>query len=149
MERLRKMVIENSVDVCCLTELNKDWRMHSYDSTIWAGTKAWRRHRRLQVSQNVTVPPDIRSLVGGTAIACFDDAVFRISEQGNDSRQLGRWSFVTFTGKNDLKTTLINAYCPVISSNPGAVYSQHLVYMSTPRDSIPCQHYLPSLLVLA
>ena len=31
MGKLHKVVIENSVDICWLTEVNKDWRLHSYD----------------------------------------------------------------------------------------------------------------------
>ena len=54
-----------------------------------------------------------------------------------DDRQLGRWSFITFQGKNCLITTLTTTYCPVISSNPGSIYSQHLIYMSKNKSSLP------------
>ena len=108
-----------------------------HKSPIWAGTQGWRRHCRLQVSQNLSCTPFKRAMVGGTLIGCLDDVVFRISDQGNDERQLGRWSYITFEGKNKLKTTLLTAYCPVISHEPGSVYSQHLLYMSTNKDNLP------------
>ena len=76
MERLKKLITENEFDIMCLTEINKDWRLLPYQETIWAGTNGWRRHRRLQVSQNLTLPPDKASLVGGTTICCMDEVVF-------------------------------------------------------------------------
>lgn len=100
------------------------------NNSVWVGTQGWRRHCRLQVSQNSAGQPFKCSMVGGNIIGCLDDVVFWISEQGNDERQLGRWSYVTFEGKSKLKTTLLTAYCPVISHKPGSVYSQHLLYMS-------------------
>ena len=126
---------ENSFDIMRLTEVNKDWRLLLYH--IWAGTNGWRRHHRLQVSKNFILPHDKPSLVGGTAICCMEDVVFWISKQENDPQKLGRWSTVTFTGKNQLNTTLITAYCPVKGTLSGSVYSQPLVYMSSNSANIP------------
>ena len=64
----------------------------------------------------------------------FNDLVPRISKQGSDERKLGRWSYVTLTGKNAIKSTFITCYCPVISSSPGSTYSQHLLYMSENKN---------------
>ena len=79
-------------------------------------------------------------MTGGTASLAFGDmVVFRISKQGNDtSRNLGRWTWMTLAGKNDLKTTLINCYCPCQNSGQsGLAYSQHLVYMASNPDKFP------------
>ena len=89
MERLKELVTGFDVDIFCLSEVNKDWRTLPYDHTIWAGTTGWKRHRRIQVSQNTSIPPSIRSQIGGTAICCMEDTVFRICGQGQDSRKLG------------------------------------------------------------
>ena len=90
MERLKEVVINHAVDIFCLTEVNKDWRLLPYDQTIWVGTSGWTKNRRLQISQNYTVPPSTRSLIGGTATCCLEDTVFRICSQGADKRELGR-----------------------------------------------------------
>ena len=67
----------------------------------------------------------------------FDDLAFRISEQEEDDRGLGRWSIITITGKNGLKTTFITCYCPVVSASPGSAYAQQLVYMAEQKGCIP------------
>ena len=69
-------------------------------------------------------------IVGGTAMIAFNNLVFNITFQGTDNRKLGRWLYITITGKNIGKTTLVDCYCPVISNSPGSFYSQHLVYMA-------------------
>ena len=137
-ERLKKLVIQNNVDLVCLTEVNKDWRNVENDQTIWGATATWKDNRRVQVSQNTTKPPqESEYLVGGTAMVAFDDLVFPISNQGQDSRNLGRWGFVTINGKNELKTSIFTCYCPTRNTLSGSVYSQHLTYMAENRDSIP------------
>ena len=42
MERLKNLTIMNEIDLICLTEVNKDWRMTKEANTIWNGTKGWR-----------------------------------------------------------------------------------------------------------
>ena len=131
MEKIKKFIIQHNVDIVGLSEVNKDWRRVKQDNTIWNTTKNWREHRRVQVSQNKTSPPgNSEFLVGGTAMAAFDDVVFKICEQGEDFRHLGRWSYITIAGKNNMKTTIFTCYCPNHGKSPGSTYSQHLVYMS-------------------
>ena len=67
----------------------------------------------------------------------FDDLVFRISAQGTDSRGLGRWSYITITGKDSLSTTILTCCCPCCGTFPGSAYSQQLVYMAENKDNIP------------
>ena len=76
-------------------------------------------------------------MIGGTATATFDDFIFRISAQGVDERKLGRWNFITITGKNNLQTTIFTCYCPYTGRSPGSAYSQHLVYMEKHKDTLP------------
>ena len=107
MEKLKKLILEQNVDITCLTEVNKDWRTIAYDNTIWGATIGWREHRRVQVAHNRTVAPgDSEFQVGGSAMLMLGDVTFRISAQGADSRNLGRWSFITLTGKNSITTTV-------------------------------------------
>ena len=76
-------------------------------------------------------------MVGGTAMLECNDVVFHICEQGIDKRKLGRWSFITLNGKNQVKTTFVTVYCPVISNSPGSCYSQQLLYMAEHMDDVP------------
>lgn len=74
---------------------------------------------------------------------CLDDAVFSITNQGCDGRKLGRYSYVTITGKNELNTIFIICYCPVKGTLPGSVYAQHLVYMTNNNSSLPADIVCP------
>ena len=137
MERLKKLTIDHSFDLICLSEVNKDWRVTKEANTIWNGTKGWSQHRRVQVSTNRNKPPDREFKVGGTAMVAFDDIAFHITSQSEDDRNLGRWSMITITGKNGLKTTIITCYCPVASISPGSAYAQHLNYIAENKNIIP------------
>ena len=67
----------------------------------------------------------------------FDDLVFSINKQGIDEQNLGRWSYITINGKNEVKTTFITSYCPVVSNSPGSAYAQILIYMAENKKDIP------------
>ena len=137
MEKLKMAVCNFSVDLLCLTEVNKDWRKVNTKHTVWEGTKSWKENRRVQASYNVTQQPDTVNQVGGTVTCAFDELVFGICNQGSDNRKLGRWSYIIIEGKNSLKTAFITCYCPVKGSNPGSAYTQQLVYMNLNRHLIP------------
>ena len=44
---------------------------------------------------------------------------------------MGRWTWATLRGRNQLSTTIISTYRPVQSSNAGSVETQQLRYMRT------------------
>ena len=69
-------------------------------------------------------------MVGGTATMVLNDVIFRITDQGEDDKKLGRWSYITLTGRNEMKTTIYTCYCPCKSSSIGSAYAQQLLYMS-------------------
>ena len=92
MEKIKKIVCQNSVDVLALTEVNKDWRKVDSKNTIWEGIKGWREFHRVQVAYNTTSPSDKDYQVGGTLMCAFNDFSPRISEQSFDYRRLGQWS---------------------------------------------------------
>jgi len=138
MEKLKKLVIKNDIDLVGLTEVNKDWRKLDYEHTIWGATTNWRENRRIQTGQNITKPAGESShLVGGVAMMAFGDLVFGISNQDSDFRKLGRWSTITITGKNMIKTTIFTCYCPCRGKSPGSTFSQHLVYMAEHKTELP------------
>ena len=138
MEKLKKFILDYDIDITSLSEVNKDWRKVPYDNTIWGATAGWAEHRRVQVSHNKSISPgDSEYQVGGTAMLMLGDINFRISAQGEDSRKMGRWSFTTVTGKNNVTTTIFTCYCPCRSSSIGSAYVQQLLYMATHKDNLP------------
>ena len=46
-----------------------------------------------------------------------------ITEQDQDTRKLGRWSYITITGQIGDKTTFSTCYCPVRGTSPASAYS--------------------------
>ena len=138
MEKLKKFILDYDIDITSLSEVNKDWRKVPYDNTIWGATAGWAENRRVQVSHNKSIPPgDSEYQVGGTAMLMLGEVNFRISAQGEDSRKMGRWSFTTVTGKNNVTTTIFTCYCPCRSSSIGSAYVQQLLYMATHKDNLP------------
>ena len=90
MEKLKKQVLENSVDLVCLTETNKDWRKVEYENAIWGAATTWRENRRAQVSQNTSRPTEGEYLICDTAVMVIGNLDFRISVQGTNNKGLGR-----------------------------------------------------------
>jgi len=98
----------------------------------------------IQLGFNTTTPPGEKYQVGGTLNTTFDEMAFRVRKRGEDARGLGRWSWQELQGINDLKTTIVTPYCPVVSSNPGGCYSQHLRYMAQhANDENGSEHAVP------
>ena len=137
MEKLKKLILTNDFDIIALTEINKDWRKISYENSIWGATQPWQEHRRIQVSHNTSSPASRVYQPGGTAMMMLGELTFRISHQGDDPRQLGRWSTITITGKNEVNTTLLTCYCPVRSASLGSTFVQQLLYISNNKDILP------------
>ena len=137
MEKLKRVILTNEIDIVCLSEINKDWRMVSYENSIWGATQSWQEHRRIQISHNTSSPTQRVYQPGGTAMMILGELTFRISFQGSDPRRLGRWSSITLTGKNDTNTTLITCYCPARSSSLGSTFVQQLVYMANNKAKLP------------
>ena len=136
-EKLRGLCNLYNIDLAGLYENNKDWRQVDQKNTIWNATSTWSENRRVQAANNITKPSNAEFQVGGTAMVAFDDFVFGITKQGSDSRKLGRWVWMTVTGRNNCNTTIITCYCPVKGSSPGSVYSQHLIYMAENNIDVP------------
>ena len=137
MEKLKKLILSQDFDIVGLSEINKDWRKIQYDNSIWSATQSWHEHRRIQVSYNSTSPARKEFQPGGTAMMVMGELTFRISHQGSDHRNLGRWSSFTLTGKNEVNTTIFTCYCPVRSTSLGSTFSQHLLFMANNKAILP------------
>ena len=67
----------------------------------------------------------------------------RVLKSGVDDSMLGRWSWITLRGKNNIKTTFYCVYRPCHSTvTPNTTYSQHLRHLHLcnrsicPRDAL-------------
>lgn len=77
-----------------------------------------------------------RRQYGGTFILVFGPASEYIAETGVDSSGLGRWSWVRFSSRSGLSTTIYTAYRPVRQSRHHAqsTYMQHSRYLESTGD---------------
>ena len=135
LEKLKNLVIDYDVDLLMLSETNKDWRVVPSEHSLWAGVRYWKSSCKVQAAWNTFQHPQIQhqSQRGGTAMIAFSDLSYRLCQKSVDSRQLGRWSIMTFQGKRDCKTTAISLYVPTLGTCPGSVFSQHLRYTAEHR----------------
>ena len=56
MEKLRKTVIKQEVDILALTELNKRWSAIEEENTIWTAMRRWRKQGRTYAAYNKLDP---------------------------------------------------------------------------------------------
>ena len=52
MEKLRRIVIQQEVDILALTELNKRWSKVNEENTIWNAMRRWRKEGRTYAAYN-------------------------------------------------------------------------------------------------
>jgi hypothetical protein len=81
---------------------------------------------------------------GGMGTICFGESTSHIKKTGRDSKGLGWWSWILFSGTNGHSTQVITAYNPCKNNNAnlGMTYQQQRQYFITKKED------LTSLLVL-
>ena len=131
-EDIRRFVNEKGVDVMGLAETNVHWgKVHAYH-TLWDRTKRWAPDRRLGVAYNVHQRIPTTYQPGGTATIVVDDMAQRFHSAGQDTKELGRWSWVKVTGKQNCVTRFVTVYCPKITGKGmNTVYEQQLEFLKT------------------
>lgn len=76
VEKLKKSIINKSIDIVGLAEVNKDWWCVTTENAVWAATESWRKHRRVQVVNNTMFPSQQERHIGGTLMMAFDEVCF-------------------------------------------------------------------------
>ena len=134
--KLKELLLRRNFDVCGLAEMNRDWRAVKDEERLDNVIQDWTRDRRSSVAYNAKAPVRKKFQSGGTAMMAFDDICHSEvgSERGWDPRGLGRWNSMTFRGIYNSRTTIISAYCPVKSTNPGGAYMQQVAYIQENLD---------------
>ncbi|MCK7581431.1 MAG: hypothetical protein MZV65_41235 [Chromatiales bacterium] len=62
---------------------------------------------------------------GGTFQLSMGQLASRVADTGVDDRNLGRWAWTLFTGRNGHSTRIISVYVPCRSAGEETVYRQH------------------------
>ena len=129
MEKLRRLVVEQDIDIVALTETNRNWKLESNENTIWEAMKRWKPEARTYAAHNVHDINDKIQQYGGVSMSIFGKLTRHKQQYGTDERGLGRFSWVTTAGTDNHKTTFISAYCPNESNLEGSVWTQQLTAM--------------------
>ena len=129
-ERALNWIIRHEVDIIGWQEIGIAFHMLPHSKRLAERLKdpRWTKQR---ISSTNNKHEKVDSFqYGGTATATFDEAAHRVHSTGGDATGLGRWSWITFNGKNGVRTRVISAYVPCKSSNDKykTVYNQHRRY---------------------
>ncbi len=75
---------------------------------------------------------------GGTGTICFGESTGYIKKTRPDSKGLGRWSWILFSGTNGHSTQVIMAYnpCKNTNANLGTTYQQQWQYFITKKKDL-------------
>jgi hypothetical protein len=75
---------------------------------------------------------------GGTGTICFGESTGYIKKTGHDSKGLGWWSWILFSGTNGHSTRVIMAYnpCKNTNANLGTTYQKQRQYFITKKKDL-------------
>lgn len=128
----------HSIDILGMTEINRNWR-HIPDNHSWYHrTKTWWEDSKASVAYNTNDSASTAFQPGGSITHAINKAAHRVIEAGRDPTNLGRWSWLRFQGKNNIKLRVITAYrpCKPSSAGPSTAYSQQERYFDIKERNI-------------
>ena len=129
-EGIRRFIQEKEIDVMGVAETNVHWGKVASHQTLWDRTKRWTPNRRLGVAYNIHQRLPTQYQPGGTATMAFNDIAHRYKSSGQDTKKLGRWSWITTMGKQECVTRFVSVYCPKRSgTGMNTVYEQQLQHL--------------------
>ena len=112
--KLKELMVEQSVDVLCLQEVNINWRRCTYYDSFYERirckgldhlkhSKAYNKHENYKHFQR-----------GGVTCASVGTFSQFVKDTGADETGLGRWTWILVQGRREVKTRIISAYQPCL-----------------------------------
>ena len=92
-----------------MAETNTNWKHQSSKTSFQATKKRHWKHSHSITSETDIEWSDIYK-PGGTAIITLPPFSPSITTSGSDPTGLGRWSYITISGRDNIKLTIISAY---------------------------------------
>ncbi len=129
----QKWATDSEFDALLLNELGKNWSQVKSDKKIENMVQNWwmQTYTNVRWLKDPTKETTSEHQYGGTAIISNDRLACTVSKTGGDEKDLGRWAWTTYRGKNNVHTTLISLYHPCKSSEPGSVEMLQLEKLAT------------------
>ena len=126
-DSLRSSLLASEVDILGIAETNRCWHKMQPEDTWRELSKEWWRDSKSVVGYNLDdLEPRIYQ-PGGVITLAVEATCHRIVDLGIDTMKLGRWTWLTLRGRNDIKTTIITLYrCCKSLSGDNTTYSQQI-----------------------
>ena len=86
----------------------------------------WLKTRRNRTGYKRVTTSDGTFLSGGTEIMSVDEVSFIVIVIGQESWNLGSWSWMLLRGKKNVITRIITTYFPTVGAITGGAYSRKL-----------------------
>ena len=124
---------------CNWTHMEEEHRWHERTKTWWKKSKSVVAHNITDISTTVKQPGGVIGLTTSQATSCVIDS-------GIDPK-LGRWSWTTLKGKNNVRTTIITGYRPCRNmKDENSTYNQQLRYLNKCQiDKCPRELWLEEM----
>ena len=116
-DSIRQSILASEIDVLGIAESNRCWHKMIPDNTWKDLSKEWWKDSKSCIAYNLQ---DVESKIyqpGGVITVAIESMCHRVRAAGVDERKLGRWSWISLQGKNNLRTTIITVYrcCKTLS----------------------------------
>lgn len=117
-------------DIFGITETNLAWHTLNEADRLNERLRGKLEFMRFSHSYNKDFNITDKLQYGGTMLISQGSSSGRVIATGQDPCQLGRWSWMTFRGKNNLVLWVVTLYRPVISYGASSTYQQHQLFMN-------------------
>ena len=121
-------LIQHKVDIVAWQELGVSFHMQQRCDHMKERIRDPRWSKvRLTSANNRHESIDLKQF-GGTCMMTFNSIASRVSGSGCDETGLGRWCWLLFEGKRNVKTRIFSVYVPNKSQRMASVYQQQKRY---------------------
>ena len=101
---------KSKCDIVRLCETNFNWKKSKGRASLNSRIREFWQTFRASLCNNEH--EDVGLHEGGCCMFALDQISHRCSQTGKDTRKLGRWIWMEFTGKKDHKVRIVTAYRP-------------------------------------
>ncbi len=125
-ESLKDTMDKYKIDIFGMVEMNTNWRLVPKNRTIRKLTQGWYQHQRVNTAYNQRDSICNIHQPGGTAIFSRDEMALRHINAGSDTKNLGRWVWSRYRGKDGMVLRQLSVYVPNLAMSQGhkKVYNQ-------------------------
>jgi len=121
---IMSFIQEKEIDFLGVAEVNINWSRVQQKQLLSYRTKGWFDLIKVSQAHNARIPWKSSFQRGGVASYIIGSSVSHVIEVHIDQKGLGRWSLTRLRGRNNKFLSIVTAYRPVPSHDPGSSYIQ-------------------------